>query len=152
MANLKISELPIATPLQGAELFPIVQGGVTKQATLNQFHNYVVSTEVILTPNVDVNLSDAAFDNVLLVKLIFNGGGGGSEHTNVNLPDATTNLNRIIRFVSDSGFSNNTQARITPINGQNLDGQTTYYTINTNYEGLMVWSDGAQWVIIQKKA
>lgn len=34
MANVKISELPVATtPLTGAELVPVVQGGVTKQTT-----------------------------------------------------------------------------------------------------------------------
>jgi len=34
MANVKISELPVATtPITGAELVPLVQGGVTKQTT-----------------------------------------------------------------------------------------------------------------------
>jgi len=33
MANVKISELPVATSLNGADSFPVVQGGVTKQAT-----------------------------------------------------------------------------------------------------------------------
>ena len=32
----KISALPAASDLTGAELFPVVQGGVTKQATINQ--------------------------------------------------------------------------------------------------------------------
>lgn len=35
MANVKISELPVATtPLTGAELVPVVQGGVTRQTTV----------------------------------------------------------------------------------------------------------------------
>ncbi len=148
----KISQLPVATALQGAELFPIVQGGTTKQTTLDKFHNYLVSTSVTLTANQTINLSDSQYDNVLLIKITYSSGGGGSEHATLNLPSATSNLNRVIRFVSDTGFSNNTQARITPINGQNLDGSTNYYSINTNYEGLMVWSDGTQWIIIQKKA
>jgi anti-anti-sigma regulatory factor len=34
MANVKISELPVATtPITGAELVPLVQGNVTKQTT-----------------------------------------------------------------------------------------------------------------------
>lgn len=36
MSTVKISELPVATPIQGADLVPIVQSGVTKQATANQ--------------------------------------------------------------------------------------------------------------------
>lgn len=34
MANVKISELPVATTLNGAELVPVVQAGVTKQTTI----------------------------------------------------------------------------------------------------------------------
>lgn len=33
MANVKISELPVATSVTGPDSFPVVQGGVTKQAT-----------------------------------------------------------------------------------------------------------------------
>ena len=33
MPNKKISELPIASILDGTELFPVVQGGTTKQVT-----------------------------------------------------------------------------------------------------------------------
>ena len=35
MPNLPISQLPIANPLTGSELFAIVQGGITKQTTLD---------------------------------------------------------------------------------------------------------------------
>ena len=34
MANVKISALPVATTVGGSDLVPIVQGGVTKQATV----------------------------------------------------------------------------------------------------------------------
>ena len=37
MANIKISQLPVAsTPLTGAELVPVVQGGATEQTTVSQ--------------------------------------------------------------------------------------------------------------------
>jgi len=35
MPDLKISQLPVASATTGAELFPVVQGGVTKQIALN---------------------------------------------------------------------------------------------------------------------
>jgi hypothetical protein len=35
MPNLPISQLPVAAPLTGSELFAIVQGGITKQTTLS---------------------------------------------------------------------------------------------------------------------
>jgi hypothetical protein len=35
MANVKISQLPVATtPLTGAELIPVVQNGITRQTTI----------------------------------------------------------------------------------------------------------------------
>lgn len=37
MAGTKISELPVATTLTGAELVPVVQSGATKQTTVNAF-------------------------------------------------------------------------------------------------------------------
>jgi hypothetical protein len=42
MANVKISGLPSATtPLTGAELVPVVQGGVTSQTTIDDFGNII---------------------------------------------------------------------------------------------------------------
>ncbi len=38
MANIKISQLPVAsTPLTGDELVPVVQGGATERTTVDQF-------------------------------------------------------------------------------------------------------------------
>jgi hypothetical protein len=40
MANIKISQLPVAsTPLTGDELVPLVQGGATERTTVDQFIN-----------------------------------------------------------------------------------------------------------------
>jgi len=39
MANLKISELPQASTLQGTEELAVVQGGTTKKSTLNDVRN-----------------------------------------------------------------------------------------------------------------
>jgi hypothetical protein len=48
MANVKISELPVATtPLSGAELVPIVQGGITEQTTVNDIRSVASKADVI---------------------------------------------------------------------------------------------------------
>ena len=44
MPNLPISQLPAASALTGAEIFPTVQGGVTKYTTLDDVTNYVTSS------------------------------------------------------------------------------------------------------------
>lgn len=41
MSNVKISNLPSATPLNGDEQVPLVQSGITKRANASQFSSYV---------------------------------------------------------------------------------------------------------------
>mgnify|MGYP000465624029 FL=1 len=149
MANLKISALPVATDLQGGELFAIVQGGVTKQTTLNQIDNYLIPTSLTVAPDVTVNLSDAAYQNSILIKLSWIGENGSQV---LNLPSAASSTNRIIRIISNGGYETATRTELTPIGGDTLDGSTSAYVINKAYEGIQVWSDGSQWFIIQKKA
>jgi len=149
MANSKISELPIVTELQGGELFAIVQNGTTKQTTLNQIENYLIPTNLTVAPNVTVNLSDAAYQNSILIKLSWIGENGTQV---LNLPSAASSTNRIIRIISNGGYATATRTELTPISGDTLDGLNAPYVINKSYEGIQVWSDGIEWFIIQKKA
>ena len=149
MANSKISELPIVTELQGGELFAIVQNGTTKQTTLNQIENYLIPTNLTVAPNVTVNLSDAAYQNSILIKLSWIGENGSQV---LNLPSAASSTNRIIRIISNGGYATATRTELTPIGSDTLDGSSAAYVINKAYEGIQVWSDGLQWFIIQKKA
>jgi hypothetical protein len=149
MANLKISALPVATELQGSEIFAIVQGGVTKQTTLNNIDNYLIPTSLTVQPGVTVNLGDAIYDDVILLKLSWSGANGTQV---LNLPTAASHTNRVIRFLSNNGYANATRTELTPIGGDTLDGSVSPYVINKEYEGIQVWSDGSEWFIIQKKA
>lgn len=149
MANSKISALPIATELQGGELFAIVQNGDTKQTTLNDLHNYIIPTSLTVVKDTTVNLSDAEYQNTILVRLTWEGANGDMT---LNLPSAASSQNRIIRFISNGGYATATRTNLTPIGGDTLDGSTNAYVINKAYEGIQVWSDGEQWFIIQKKA
>tara|TARA_R110002072_G_scaffold11383_1_gene51558 strand:+ start:142 stop:591 length:450 start_codon:yes stop_codon:yes gene_type:complete len=148
MPNLKISELPIASELQGGELFAIVQSGVTKQTTLNNIDNYLIPTSLTVQADVTVNLGDAIYDDVILLKLSWSGANGTQI---LNLPTAASHTNRVIRFLSNTGYANATRTELTPIGGNTLDGSVSPYVINKEYEGIQVWSDGLEWFIIQKK-
>lgn len=154
MANLKISELPQATELQGGELFATVQGGVTKQTTINDVNNFIIPLNLSVTTGDVINLSDIAYNTTSLIKLTWTNPTGGVQVAVLNLPDATLpiNTNRVLRFISNGGFTTNTHVELTPINGQTLDGSTNDYLINKPYEGIQVWSNGVEWFIIQKKA
>ena len=149
MANAKISALPIATELQGGELFAIVQNGTTKQTTLNHIDNYLIPTNLTVQPDITINLSDTLYKDSILLRLTWVGSNGTQI---LNLPSASENENRIIRIISNGGYDTSTRTELTPIGGDTLDGSTDAYVINKAYEGIQVWSDGLQWFIIQKKA
>jgi hypothetical protein len=146
----KISQLNAATELQGTETFAVVQSSETKKGTISQVINYIHATNITVSSGDTIDLDDAAYDDTRLVKLTWSGGSGSMTMT---LPDATTskNTNRLIRFVTNGEFNTNTRVNLTPLAGQELDGSSSSYELNVAYEGLMLWSSGAEWIIIQKK-
>ena len=150
MANSKISTLPIATALQGNESFALVQNGTTKRTTLSNIDNYVIATDITVADGDTINLSDSTYTSSTLIKLTFTA-TGGVEDVTVNLPNVN-DTNRLIRFISDTTFTSNTRVSLTPINGATIDGSSSPYVINKEYEGVQLWSDGTEWFIIQKKA
>lgn len=159
MPNLPISGLPTATyPLDGTELTAVVQGGITKQTTLNNLADTTYATNAYLVPvvlncsdSITINLSGSPYDNASMFLLKWTGSSG---LMTINLPDCTTspNINRAIRFISDSSYTVNTRSDLTPTGGQTLDNSTGAFQINKSYEGIMVWSDGVEWYRIQTKA
>lgn len=149
MADKRISELTSITSLDGTENIVYVQAGETKKGTVNDMANYIVGTDITVSPDTTINLDDSEYDNIKLVKLSWSGDAG---HMTLNLPTASTHQNRAIRFISNGGFETNTRVYLTPQNGDTLDGSTDYYEINKAYEGIYVWSSGTEWFIIQKKA
>ena len=150
MANLKISQLPTSTALQGDEAIVVVQGSTTKQSTVQNIVNYIVPTTLTVSSGQTINLSDLAYATSELIELSWSGSNGTMV---LNLPLAASNVNRVMRFISNTGFGAGTQnADLTPQGGDTLDGSTNKYRINKEYEGIQVWSDGIEWFIIQKKA
>ena len=149
MADKKISQLGLASALTGTELLVTVQSGTTKQTTVNKIKNTLVPYNLTVVKDTTVNLADTIFEQAMLIKLTWSGDSG---NMTINLPSASSNVNRAIRFISNGGFNTNTRVYLTPIGGDELDGSTSYYEINKEYEGIKIWSDGSEWFIIQKKA
>jgi len=148
MADKKISELTDASTLTGEEQIPLVQSSATKKVTVSSFKKLITVSKTAQASEA-VDLDSSTYDYAQLIKLSWTGSAGTAVYT---LPDATAHTNRKIRFISDSTLSTNTHIEITPASGQNLDGSTSAYDINKEYEGIAVWSDGTEWFIIQKKA
>ena len=149
MADKKITQLDNTTALTGTENLVFVQGNETKKGTVNDIINYLVPTHITVSSGQTINLSDSQYANIKLVKLTWSGASG---NMTLNLPLASENTNRAIRFISNGGFNTNTRVYLTPSGSDTLDGSTNFYEINKEYEGIYVWSDGSEWFIIQKKA
>jgi hypothetical protein len=145
----KISQLNAVSSVQPSDSLAIVQGGETKKATVSHLENYLVPTSITVSSGDTVNLSDSTYSDSMLIRLSWSGVNGTMT---LNLPSASDNTNRLMRFISNGGFANATRVELTPINSQTLDGSTDAYVINKEFEGIQVWSDGVEWFIIQKKA
>lgn len=145
----KISQLNAVSSVQPSDLLAVVQGGETKKATVSHLENYLVPSNITVSDGDTVNLSDSAYSDSMLIRLSWSGANGTMI---LNLPSASDNTNRLMRFISNGGFNNATRVELTPINSETLDGSTNAYVINKEFEGIQVWSDGVEWFIIQKKA
>ena len=62
MANLSITQLPVALQLSGNEQLPLVQNGVTKQATVSQIANVVIPGKFI---------TNVAYDSATYMMIIY---------------------------------------------------------------------------------
>ena len=149
MADKKISELTSASALTGQEIVPIVQSSSTKKTTTHDISNKYISKSQTAQAGVDIDLDSSDYDYAKIIKLSWSGANGTAVYT---LPDAANHTDRVIRFISNSTFHNNTHVELTPKSGQTLDGSADDYDINKAYEGIAIWSDGTEWFIIQKKA
>ena len=149
MSDKKITQLDSASALDGTENIVVVQSSSTKKGTVNDIKNYLIPTHITVSSGQTINLSDSQYANIKLVKLTWSGANG---NMTLNLPSASSSTNRAIRFISNGGFNTNTRVYLTPSGSDTLDGSTSFYEINKEYEGIYVWCDGSEWFIIQKKA
>lgn len=78
--------------------------------------------------------------------------GGNGTYT-LTIPSATAIPYRNIRFVTNSSFPNGAsdKVRITAQSGETIDG-AAFFEISKQYEGVSLWSNGTEWIVIQAKA
>ena len=71
----------------------------------------------------------------------------------LTIPSAATIPYRNIRFVTNSTFPNGAsdKVEITAQSGETIDG-AAFFEISKQYEGVSLWSNGTEWIVIQAKA
>jgi len=109
---------------------------------------YLVPFNVTASPGGSSTLS--ADDIATLVKIRWVGANGTYI---LNLPPAADMQYRKVRFISDGTFGNGAgdKVLITPNGTETVDGASDF-EISKSYEGVALWSDGTEWIIIQAKA
>ena len=130
MASTKISELSAATTLTGAETIPVVQGGVTKKVTTDQF--------LIKDASGDFTTANGRI-NLLTV-----GRGGGGVASNTASGYAALNVNTTGSNNTASGYAalryNTTGSGNTASgrSGYNPDDDIAQYQITTDFDMTLV--------------
>ena len=85
-----------------------------------------------------------------IVDLTWDDSGGAGTH-NLTLPSATAIPYRFLRIVNDGTVTAQDKVDIYAPVGQTIDGEDSY-RINKTYNGIAVWSDGSNWIVIQAKS
>jgi len=78
---------------------------------------------------------------------------GGNGTYVLTIPSAAAIPYRNIRFVTNSTFPNGAsdKVQITAQTGETIDG-AAFFEISKVYEGVSIWSNGTEWIVIQAKA
>ena len=76
--------------------------------------------------------------------------GVSGVHTLV-LPSAVTHPYRTIRICNDATIGAQDKIHVEGPGAETIDGGD-FYNINKAYNGILCWSDGANWIVIQAKS
>ena len=122
------------------DLVSFVNNNTSKLVTLEPF-NLLAGANRSSTMPTNYNLIDISWD------------GLGNGNYILNLPLASSLKYRNIRIITDGSLDNGAQDKIflTPAQGDSIDGGSNF-EISKRYEGVSIWSDGTEWIVIQAKA
>lgn len=76
--------------------------------------------------------------------------GGSGTHTLV-LPSAVEYPYRTIRICNDSTIVASDKIHVEAPGSETIDGGS-FYNINKPYNGILCWSDGSNWIVVQAKS
>jgi hypothetical protein len=83
-----------------------------------------------------------------IIDLTWSGGAGVFD---LILPSAAATPYRFLRIVNDSTLNASDKVHVVAPGTETIDG-ASFYVINKAYNGVAVWSDGNNWIVIQSKA
>jgi hypothetical protein len=139
---------PVDTANKGSEL----ANSLREAYTIDDIASYTYTgTTATLEPEfmtVTPGGSSTITTDKNIVDLTWSGGSG--THT-LTLPSATAIPYRFLRIVNNSTVTAQDKVDIYAPGTETIDGQA-YYRINKEFNGIAVWSDGSNWIVIQAKS
>ena len=126
----------------------------SKKITLEEFEKYIESKLNSLPPffiTATPGGSSSYSDDKNIIYLSWSGASGVYDLT---LPSAADIPYRKIQIISDGTLAANDKVHVLAPVGESIDGSPNpgFYTLNKPYNGVTVWSDGTQWIVIQAKS
>ena len=119
---------------------------VTIDNTLNNVGGVAILEPEFMTVGPDGSSTITTSKN--LVDLNWVGGSGTHDLT---LPSAAAIPYRFLRIVNDGTVTAQDKVDVYAPGSETIDGQASY-RINKVYNGIAVWSDGNNWIVIQAKS
>jgi hypothetical protein len=144
--RIKVEDYGNGSVLDGVPVYGI---GVTAEGVF-------VETDQINNPvpfliEASAGGSSSYSDNKNIIYLSWTGGSGTYDLT---LPSAADIPYRKIQIISDGTLAANDKVHVLAPVGESIDGSPNpgFYELNKPYNGVTVWSDGTQWIVIQAKS
>lgn len=150
--------IPDGTKFHGVAPFVNTKNKGSKQAnamrdayTIEQIASKVVfGTTAIIEPEFITATPGGSVQVITTKNIIDLTWSGGSGTFDLILPSAADIPYRFLRIVNDATVVASDKVHVVAPGSETIDG-TAFYVINKPYNGVAVWSDGNNWVVIQAK-
>lgn len=125
----------------------LITGNATLQAGMD--HQGFLIEEITEVEHYPANIYNVADSDYMIFNKWQSGAANGT--STINLPSATDNQGRLLRFKSDGSISSNHAIDLVPQSGETIDGGTDF-VFSRDYDGVMILAHNGDWYIIQRKA
>ena len=154
----RISTYPLDTSISVSDLLvgtDAEDSNVTKNFSVGDLTDFVeaeiLSGPTVLTPFLITATPGTTSTYSGTESMIYATWSGGSGIHTLVLPSAVTYPYRTIRICNDATIGAQDKIHVEGHSAETIDG-ASFYNINKAYNGILCWSDGSNWIVIQAKS
>ena len=154
----RISTYPLDTSISVSDLLvgtDAEDSNVTKNFSVGNLTDFIeeeiLSSPTVLTPFLITAAPGTTSTYSGTGSMIYVTWSGGSGTHTLVLPSAATIPYRTIRICNDATIGAQDKIHVEGPGTETIDGDS-FYNINKTYNGILCWSDGTNWIVIQAKS